>query len=42
MGLISYLLINYHCNKVNSGIKAVIINRFGDVLILYLIIIIYS
>ncbi len=38
LGLLSYLLINYHCNKVNTGIKAVILNRFGDVVILYLIV----
>jgi len=42
LGLISYLLINYHCNKVNTGIKAIIINKFGDVLILYLLIMIVS
>lgn len=39
LGLISYLLINYHSNRVNSGIKAVILNRIGDILLIYLLVI---
>lgn len=37
LGLISYLLINYWCSKVNCGIKAIIYNRLGDLSILYLL-----
>ena len=42
LGLISYLLINYWCSKVNCGIKAIIYNRLGDLSILYLLSIIIS
>jgi len=36
LGLISYLLINWWSNKINSGLKAVIFNRLGDLSLLYL------
>ena len=42
LGLISYLLINYWCNKINCGIKAIIYNRLGDLSLIYLFSIYYS
>ena len=37
-----YLLINYWCNKINCGIKAIIYNRLGDLSLIYLFSIYYS
>jgi NADH:ubiquinone oxidoreductase subunit 5 (subunit L)/multisubunit Na+/H+ antiporter MnhA subunit len=42
LGLIPYLSINYWSSKVNCGIKAVIMNRLGDLSILYSSSIIFS
>ena len=42
LGLISYLLINYWINKVNSGIKAIIYNKIGDMFFLLWLVILYE
>jgi len=38
---VSYLCINFWSNKVNYGIKAVIYNKIGDNLFIYIMVFIY-
>ena len=42
LGLISYLLINFWSSKLNSGIKAIIYNKIGDLLFLVVLAMTYS
>ena len=42
LGIISYLLINYWSSKVNSGIKAIIYNKVGDIFFILLLVLFYN
>lgn len=42
LGLISYLLINWWSNRISTGLKAIIFNRFGDLSLLFMVSIYYS
>ena len=42
LGLISYLLINYWSSKINAGVKAIVFNKLGDIMFMFLLAWIYS
>ena len=42
LGITSYLLINYWISKVNSGIKAIVYNKVGDIFPIVWLVILYD
>ena len=42
LGITSYLLINYWISKVNSGIKAIVYNKVGDIFLIVWLVILYD
>ena len=42
LGITSYLLINYWISKVNSGIKAIVYNKVGDIFLIVWLVLLYD